>query len=263
MIIYIKALILSLIQSLTEFLPVSSSAHLIVVEKYLNFDIGDGGLFKVFIQLASILAVCIYFRKLIFNTTITLNKKESRQFVYKFILAFLPVAIFGLIIHKYIEVYMNSELVIAICLILGGFLLIYTEKISLKQKYNNVESIDNETALKIGAYQILSLVPGVSRSGSTIVGGILSGLTKTAAVEFSFLLAIPTILSATLFELYKNLDKINNANIGILIFSFISTFLMSTIVIKIFLNYISTHSFKTLGYYRILLGIIIILLNII
>lgn len=261
--LYLKALILSIVQGLTEFIPVSSSGHLIVFGNYLNFQNNDGNLFEIVIQLASILAVCIYFRKKLINVLFTIhNNKESRSFAYKFIIAFLPCAFVGLFLYKFIKTYLQNDIVVAISLIIGGVILLVLDRYIKKPKYNNIDSITNKSALKIGIYQIFSMIPGVSRSGSTIVGGLLSGLSRKTAVEFSFILAIPTILSATLFNLYKNIDKLTTDNIGVLIFGFIVTFIISMGVIKLLLNYISKHSFNIFGYYRIILGIVIILVYI-
>lgn len=261
MLIYIKAILLSLIQSFAEFLPVSSSAHLIVFEKYLNFDNNDGGLFEIVIQLASILAVCIFYRKKIFDILFTINKSSSQNFVLKFLVAFMPCAIIGLLFYKYIKLYLYSDLVIAISLIVGGLIFFIVDKMNIKRKFENVDDVNIPSSLKIGLYQVISMIPGVSRSGSTIVGGLLSGLSRKTAVEFSFLLAIPTILSATLMDLYKNLDQLNSNNLSVILIGFIFTFIFSTFVIKWFLNYISSHNFTIFAYYRIILGTIIVLIR--
>ncbi len=260
--IYLKALFLSLIQAFTEFIPVSSSGHLVIFSKYINFNEIDTALFSATIQLASTLAIIIFFRKKLFNVAFSLHKSEkSRNFVYNFIIAFLPCAIFGLIFYKFIKVYLYSEMIIAITLIIGGIIFLIVDKMNIKQKFKTIDDVNKITSLKIGSYQILSMVPGVSRSGSTIIGGLLSNLSRKAAVEFSFILAIPTVLSATLLDIYKNLDKIANSNIQLLIFGFIITFLVSIMIIKWFLKYISEHNFNIFGYYRIALGILVILIK--
>ena len=257
--LYLKAFILSLIQALTEFIPVSSSGHLIVVSDFINYNNVDSEIFRIIIQLASTLAVIVFFRKKLFGVAFTLHKnKTSREFAYKFIIALLPCVLVGLTLYKYIKKYLQTEMVVAISLILGGIIFLIVDKYFKKPKFNTVDEVSNSSALKIGLYQILSMIPGVSRSGSTIVGGLLSDLSRKTAVEFSFILSIPITVMATLYDLYKNIDSLKNCNITLLLFGFITTFIISISVIKWFLNYISTHNFNVFGYYRIILGIIII-----
>jgi len=252
---YIKAFILSVVQSLTEFLPISSTAHLLIFQKYLNFDNGDNSLFIVAIQLASVLAVCIHFSKPICLNLFTLNRKESRNFFYNILLAFLPAALVGALAYHKILQHINVELTIASTLIAGGIIILAVEKYNLHRK----DKITKGAAFKIGLCQMISLLPGVSRSGATIVGGLLSGLTRKTAVEFSFLVAIPTIFGANVWDFYQNISYLNSDNMGVIIFGFVSTFILSTLVIKSFLEYISTHDFRLIGYYRIIFGIIVAL----
>ncbi len=260
--LYLKALVLSLIQALTEFIPVSSSGHLIIFGNYLKFNSVDAALFNAIIQLASTIAIIIFFRKKLFYVAFSLhNNKQSRKFAYNFIIAFLPCAIFGLIFYKYIKLHLYSESIVALTLILGGIVFLIIDRIKIKIRFNNVDDVNKISSLKVGLYQILSMIPGVSRSGSTIVGGLLSNMSRKTAVEFSFILAIPTVLSATLLDLYKNIDKINSNNVYLLLFGFLITFLISMLVIKWFLKYISEHNFNIFGYYRILLGIIIVIIK--
>lgn len=260
--IYLKALFLSLIQAFTEFIPVSSSGHLIIFSNFINFNEIDTDLFNTIIQLASTLAIVVFFKKKLFNVAFTLHKnKKSRKFAYNFIIAFLPVLIFGLTFYNKIKSYLYSNITVATALIIGGILFLLVDKIKIKHQITNLDNINKITSLKIGCYQILSVIPGASRSGSTIVGGLLSKLSRKTAVEFSFILAIPTIISATLYDIYKNFDKILRSNYYILLFGFIITFLVSLIIIKIFIKYISEHNFTLFAYYRIILGTIIIILQ--
>lgn len=260
--LYLKAFILALIQALTEFIPVSSSGHLIVFGNYLNFNGVDGELFQIAIQLASTLAVVIYFRKKLFSVAFSLHKNEnSRNFAYKFIIAFLPCALVGLFGYKYIKTYLHTDLVVAVSLILGGIVFLIIDRKNIKPVYTNVDNVSKIASLKVGIAQIFSMIPGVSRSGSTIVGGLLSKLSRRTAVEFSFILAIPTILAATVFDLYKNLGNFNGDNICIIAFGFIVTFAVSMATIRWFLNYVSEHNFNLFGYYRIFLGVVIILIK--
>ena len=146
-------------------------------------------------------------------------------------------------------------------LIFWGIIFLIIDKIHLKSKYNDIDKMTLLVAFKIGFYQIFSLIPGVSRSGSTIIGGLLSNLSKETAVEFSFLLAIPTLLAASVYDIYTNVSSFNYIDIKLMIFAFITTFLVSMFTIKLFLSYINTHDFKVFGYYRIILGLIIIIIN--
>lgn len=260
--LYIKAFILAIIQALTEFIPVSSSGHLIVFGNYLNFNGSDGELFQVAIQLASTLAIFIHFRKKLLNVAFTLHKnKDSRSFAYKFIIAFLPSLFVGVLGYKFIKMYLHTDLVVAISLIIGGVIFLIVDRKNIKPKYKNVDNVDGIASLKIGICQVFSMIPGVSRSGSTIVGGLLSKLSRKAAVEFSFILAIPTIFAATIFDLYKNLNNFNADNILVIIFGFVITFMVSMMTIKWFLKYVGEHNFNIFGYYRIFLGLVIILIK--
>lgn len=255
---YLKIFLLSLIQSLTEFLPVSSTAHLIIFGKYLKLS-ENIAIYSIVIQLASALALLIYFRKKIISTTLTLyNDKNSQNFAYKIFLGFFPCAVVGLFVYKYIKNFYNTNFVIAVALIVGGIVFLILDKLKLKAKYSNIDKMTKVSALKIGLFQIFALIPGVSRSGSTMIGGVLSGLSRKTAVEFSFLLAIPTIFLASLYEIYKSYAILTFLDIKLLIFAFFSTFIMSSLVIKLFLDYISKHNWAIFGYYRILIGLIIL-----
>lgn len=260
-VLYLKIFFLSLIQSLTEFLPVSSSAHLIIFSKVLNIT-DNFDIYQSIIQLASVLAVIIFFRKKLIKVGLNLHKDEnSRNFIYKIILAFLPCAVIGFLFYKYIKIYFYTNWAIALTLILGGIVFLILEKINLKSKYNSIEKMTKMSAFQVGLYQILSMIPGVSRSGSTIVGGLLSKLSKKTAVEFSFLLAIPTITVASVYDIWKNINGFAYIDIKLMIFAFLTTFLLSLAVIKLFLNYISKYSFVVFGYYRIIIGFVIIIKN--
>ncbi|HSQ97841.1 MAG TPA: undecaprenyl-diphosphate phosphatase [Rickettsiales bacterium] len=259
--LYWKIFFLSLIQGFTEFIPVSSTAHLIIFGKF--FSINEGFiLYQSIIQLASILVIFVFFRKKLFKVIFSLHKnKNSRNFSYKIILAFLPCLITGFLFYKYIKAYCYTNLIIALMLIFWGIIFLIIDKIHLKSKYNDIDKMTLLVAFKIGFYQIFSLIPGVSRSGSTIIGGLLSNLSKETAVEFSFLLAIPTLLAASVYDIYTNVSSFNYIDIKLMIFAFITTFLVSMFTIKLFLSYINTHDFKVFGYYRIILGLIIIIIN--
>jgi undecaprenyl-diphosphatase len=259
--LYAKMFLLSLIQGLTEFLPISSTAHLIVLKHFLKLN-GHFVVYQIVIQLASALAIFIFFRKKIIGSIFSLhNNKNSRDFAYKIILAFIPCAVVGFLFYKYIKVHFYTNLVIAIALIMGGIVFLIIDKIKLNAKYSSIDKMTKSVAFSIGVYQILAIIPGVSRSGSTIVGGLLSNLSRKAAVEFSFLLAIPTILIASIYDLYKNYDLLKYVDMKLLTFASVTSFLVSMFVLKGFLGYISNHNFDIFGYYRIILGLTIIMMS--
>lgn len=254
---YLKAFILAIIEAITEFLPISSTAHLLVAGELLGFDNFDGHLFEVAIQFGAILAVLVLYFSKIRNAASSLKNKESQAFFIKFLVAFLPIAGFGFILHNYAKSFFSSEYVIAFSLIFGGIIILIVDRIKIKQKFNNMDEVDNVSAMKIGLYQVLSLIPGMSRSGTTIIGGLLTGLSQKTAVEFSFILAIPTIFAATVYDIYKNYNLLDTDNVGIIIFGFIVSFLASLFAVKKFLDYISNHNLDVFGWYRIVFGFLI------
>jgi len=258
----IKAITLGIIEGLTEFIPVSSTGHLIIFGKFLQFQNNDRHLFEIVIQLGAILAVCWLYRNKLLNVVKTYHKDtKSRSFAHKIIIAFMPSAIFGVLFYKLIKSVLFSSLVVAISLILGGLIILLVEKYYKKPELKKIDKISNKTALKIGLFQAVSIIPGVSRSGATIVGGLLSKLNRKTATEFSFFLAIPTIFGATFYDLYKNWGLITNQNLFIILIGFITSFISSLFVIKWLINYVSHNNFKVFGYYRIILGVLVLILR--
>ncbi len=253
-----KAIFLGIIEGLTEFIPVSSTAHLVLFSQFINFNSIQNNLFEVIIQAGAILAICfIYRRKLSLVITDYKNPKQQK-FVTNIFLAFLPAAIIGLIIHAFIKQYLFSNVTIAIALIVGGIIMIIVEKKDIKNKVNDIDNISYSTAIKIGFFQCIAMIPGVSRSGATIIGGLILGLNRKVATEFSFFLAIPTIFSASFYDLYKNISSLDMNNIELIAIGMISSFLSSLIVIKWFIGFVSKNKFTPFAIYRIILGISII-----
>lgn len=257
----IKAIILGLIEGLTEFIPVSSTAHLLLASNVMNFNSIQNNLFEIVIQSGAILAICVIYRQKLFKVATNIADQKQQKFALNIIIAFLPAAIIGFLIHDFIKSFLFSNLIIAIALILGGIIMIIVEKNhDNESKIADLDDISNKTALKIGFFQCIAMIPGVSRSGATIIGGILTGLSRKTATEFSFFLAIPTIFAASIYDLYKNFGSLSLENIEIIIIGLISSFISSLIVIKWFIAYVSKNKFTPFAIYRIILGIVIIFL---
>jgi undecaprenyl-diphosphatase len=257
----IKAIFLGIVEGFTEFIPISSTAHLILSAKLIDFSNFQNGVFEIIIQLGAILAVIVFYRKKFLEVFLgIISQQSSQNFILNIAIAFLPSAVFGLIFYKTIKLLFFNPVSIAIALIIGGIAILIVEKINIKPKYSNVDNLSILQSLKIGLFQILSMIPGVSRSGATIIGGLLLKLDRKTATEFSFFLSVPTILAASLFDLYKNYDSLDNNKIMLILIGFIVSFLSSLIVIKWFINFVSNHSFVIFAYYRIILGSILLII---
>ncbi|MDR3212653.1 MAG: undecaprenyl-diphosphate phosphatase [Azoarcus sp.] len=257
-----KALVLGIVEGLTEFLPVSSTGHLIIVGDLLDFNDDTGKVFEIVIQLAAILAVCWAYRfKLAELTVGVLNRPRNRlalRFVLMLIVAFLPAAVLGLLFHSTIKNVLFNPLVVAGALIVGGIVILIVER--PRQRHSPETGIDNistGTALKIGFAQAVAMVPGVSRSGATIIGGVIFGLSRTAATEFSFFLAIPTMLAATILDVYKNWHAFQASDLPVFAVGCIAAFISAMWTVRFLLRFISTHTFVSFAYYRIIFGLIV------
>lgn len=262
----IKSAVIGIIQGITEWLPVSSTGHMILAEKLLRLNVSDAfwDMFKVVIQFASILAVVlIYFHKLNpFSPKKTVEeKKETYTLWGKVLLAVIPAGVAGLLLDDIIDTVLSGSLVIATTLILYGIAFLWIENRNKTPKWESLESISYQTALFIGLFQVLSLIPGTSRSGSTILGAVLLGCSRYVATEFSFFLAVPVMLGASGLKLLKFLLEgatITATEWAIFITGFIVTFFVSVWAIKFLIGFIKKHDFKPFGVYRIILGIIVI-----
>ncbi|MCL4706555.1 undecaprenyl-diphosphate phosphatase [bacterium] len=262
------AVILGIVEGLTEFLPVSSTGHLIVVGHWLQFTGEKANIFEIFIQLGAIIAVLIYFRARIWRlVSLILGKSvpdseltiaQARRFGLSVILAFIPAAIFGFLLHDKIEELLFNPKTVAAALIVGGVGIIAIEQLHLRIKTDTMEKITWGQALGIGFAQCLSLIPGMSRSASTIMGGMVLGLNHAAAAEFSFFLAIPTIFAATVYSLLKRIDLLNADDVTVFAVGFIVSLLVAWLVIAAFMSFIKKHSFEAFGWYRIALGFVIL-----
>jgi len=254
-----KAILLGIVEGLTEFIPVSSTAHLLLSAKFLDFPYIKNDAFEIIIQLGAVLAVCVFYHKKILQLILGIfSQKSSQNFGLNIFIAFLPAAVFGLCFHKVIKFMFFNPLSIAIALISGGVLILLVENLNIKPKYLRLEELSKIQSLKIGIFQVLAMIPGVSRSGATIIGGLLLKLDRKTATEFSFFLSIPIILAASIFDFYKNYQELTNSELILLAIGFVTSFFSALIVIKWFINFVSNHNFLIFAYYRILLGGIII-----
>jgi undecaprenyl-diphosphatase len=254
----IKALVLGIVEGLTEFLPVSSTGHLIIVGDLLDFNDEKGKVFTIVIQLGAILGVFWDYRARVGRLITGLNTRHEQRFLLHLSIAFLPAAIVGLLLHQQIKEHLFNPVTVGVALIVGGFVILLIERLPLRVRVSSMEDLGPKEALKIGIAQTFSLFPGVSRAAATIMGGLLAGLSRTAATEFSFLLAMPIMFAATLFELRINHALFESADIPVFATGFVAAFVSALVVVKIFLRYVSNHSFTLFAIYRIIFGALVL-----
>ncbi len=254
----IKAFILGIVEGLTEFLPVSSTGHLIIVGDLLNFNDEKGKIFEIVIQFGAILGVVWDNRVRVGRLVTGIGNRHEQRFILNLFIAFLPAAVVGLLLHKMITTYLFNPITVAGALIVGGVLILIIERLPLRVRVNSMENLSPLDALKIGIAQTFSLFPGVSRAGATIMGGLLTGLSRTAATEFSFLLAMPVMFAATFYELLKNLDLLHPEDIPLFAVGFIMSFITALVVVKAFLKFVSRHDFTSFALYRIVFGLLVL-----
>lgn len=259
-ILLIKAAILGVVEGLTEFLPISSTGHLILVGDLLNFNDERGKVFEIVIQFAAILAVCWEYRaKLTAVTNGLVQKQEvAQRFIFNLFIAFLPLAILGLAFGKAIKAHLFAPIPVSMAFIIGGLIILWAEKRNHVTTIENVDEMHWKDALKMGFAQALALIPGTSRSGSTIIGGLFFGLSRKAATEFSFFLAIPTLTMATLYEVVKYRHDFHSGDLGIFLVGSITSFISAFIAVRALLRYISRHDFTVFAWYRIAFGLIVL-----
>lgn len=250
-----QSIILAIIEGLTEFLPVSSTGHMIVASSLMG--IASDPFTKAFtiaIQLGAILSVVVLYWKRFFM---------SLAFYYKLLIAFIPAAVIGLLFNDYIDALLERVEVVAICLILGGILFLFIDKMFKETSENGKEDVSYSSALKIGFFQTIAMIPGVSRSAATIIGGLTQGLNKKAAAEFSFFLAVPTMFAATgykLLKFYQQGNSFGSNEVMLLIIGNAVAFVVGMVAIRSFITFLTRHGFKWFGYYRIIVGVAILLL---
>jgi undecaprenyl-diphosphatase len=253
------ALLLGLVEGITEFLPISSTGHLILASELVSFHGKRAEVFQISIQLGAILAVVWEFRARIFVLVRDLPTKiESRAFAFNLGLAFVPLAAIGLLIHDFTTRYLYKPVPIALALIVGGLLIFVVEGMDLKARTQTAETTSWQQAATIGFAQCLALWPGFSRSAATILGGMGAGLTRSAATEFSFFLAIPTMFAATGYDLLKNYDELLPGDWTWLGLAFVIAFFVAWASIRWLLRFVSNHSFRAFAWYRLALGAVIL-----
>lgn len=255
----LKAIIMGLVEGATEFLPISSTGHLIIVADLMTFLSKEKrDVFEIIIQLGSILAVVWQYRVKFMHVTTHLNEAKSRQLVINLFIAFLPLAVLGLAFHHQIKDLLFNPKSVAIALIVGGFVILWVEKKLPKVSLHTVDEMDWKLALKVGFAQAIALIPGASRAGSTIIGGMCFGLSRTAATEFSFFLAVPVMFAASGYDLYKSRDFLSADDLGIFLAGFVTAFIAALIVIKVLIRYVASHDFTAFAWYRIIFGSIVL-----
>lgn len=271
----IKSIILGIIEGITEWLPISSTGHLILADEFIKLDMSKEfmEMFNVVIQLGAILAVVVIFWKKLWPFTLDKSKgynyitksggiikKDVMDMWFKVIVAMLPAAIVGIPFDNLFEEHFHNYIVVSAALIVYGILFIIIERRNdgKKPKINSIADISYKTALIIGCFQALSLIPGTSRSGSTILGAIIIGISRVAAAEFSFFLAVPVMFGASLIKLLKFGFSFTGAELAVLLVGTLTSFLVSVVAVKFLMNYVRKHDFSAFGYYRIALGAVVL-----
>ena len=251
----VDAFMLGLLEGLTEFIPVSSTAHILLAGHFLGFE-STGKSFEVLIQLGAILAILGVYAAKLFKLAAELpSNGRAQRFVIGILIAFLPAAVIGALAHDFIKtVLFETPKLICIMLILGGIILLWVDRWALKPKYHDVMDFPLRVYLGIGFIQSLAMIPGTSRSGSTIVGGLLFGADKRSAAEFSFYLAMPTMAGAFAYDLFKNRDILSSSDVPIIATGFIAAFVMAVIVVRYLLDYVSRHGYALFGWWRLVVG---------
>lgn len=254
----LTVILLGIVEGMTEFLPVSSTGHLILASELLGYDSAEWATFNVVIQLGAILAVVVLYWRTFWRVATGLLGRDasSWRFATNLLLAFMPAAVLGLMLHSYIEMLLGAPKVVAVALIVGGVAILMIERLLGTFRYSGVANIPAARALGIGLIQCLSMIPGVSRSGATIMGALALGVDRKTAAEFSFFLAVPTMIGATTLETWKSRDALmsgatNWGDIGV---GFIVSFIVAIIVIKLFVGFVSRRGFAPFAWYRILAG---------
>jgi undecaprenyl-diphosphatase len=257
---WLEAIILGLVEGITEFLPISSTGHLILTQSLLGLQGAAVDRHIIIIQGAAILAVCWEFRQKLLHTAFSLhNDAVSRRFFVNLVIASIPLAVLGLTFEDQIKAVLFNPVSVAIALVLGGVIILWAERRQHEERVQTVDELTTMDAVKLGLFQALALIPGTSRSGATIIGGLLSGLSRRTAAEFSFFLAIPALLAATAYDIYKAREQFAAAEVEPLIVSCVASFISALLVTKLLLRFVSKHSFAAFAWYRIVFGAVILI----
>jgi undecaprenyl-diphosphatase len=256
----IKALLLGVVEGLTEFIPVSSTGHLIITSSLLDFTGERAKVFAIVIQLGAIFAVCWAYREKLLEVARGLGTDAAAQrFTTNILIAFMPAVVIGLLLHKIIKTYLFSPLTVAAALVVGGFVILWAESRPRTARVTRIEDMNWRDALKVGFAQTVAMFPGVSRAGATIIGGMLLGLSRETATRFSFFLAIPTMLGAATYDLYKNWALLSIADLPLFAAGFLAAFAAALPTVRALLNYVGRHSFRPFAWYRIAFGGLVLL----
>lgn len=257
--IAIQAVILGVVEGLTEFLPISSTGHQIIVADLLDFTGDRFNAFNIIIQLGAILAVVWEFRGKIFEVVSGLpTQRKAQRFTVNLLIAFMPAVVLGVIFADVIHHYLFNPITVATALVLGGIVMLWAERREHEVHAETVDDITWKDALKVGLAQCLAMIPGTSRSGSTIIGGLLFGLSRKTATEFSFFLAMPTMVGAAVYSGYKYRDLFQPADLPVFVIGFVTSFIFAMIAVKGLLKFIASHSYAAFAWYRIAFGLLIL-----
>lgn len=256
----LKAAILGVVEGLTEFLPISSTGHLILAGALLDFTGDKAKLFEIVIQSAAIMAVVWEYRQRLGHAVISATREEaSRRLLVNVAIAFLPLAVLGLVFGKWLKAHLFNAPVVAAAFILGGLVILWAERKNHHERVATVDDMSWLDALKVGIAQAFALIPGTSRSGATIIGGMLFGLSRKAATEFTFFLAIPTLGLASVYSLYKERALLSVDDLGMWVVGMLASFVSAFICVRWLIRFVSTHSFKVFAWYRIAFGLIVLI----
>lgn len=256
----LHALILGIVEGLTEFLPVSSTGHLILAGDLLNFNDEKGKVFEIVIQFGAILAVVWEYRAKIGQILTGLpHDRGAQRFALNLAIAFMPAAVLGLLFHKTITALLFQPIPVALAFIIGGLVILWAERRRHEVRIVMLEQLGVLDALKLGLAQALALIPGTSRSGATIIGGLLFGLSRQAATEFSFFLAIPTLTAATFYQAYSERALFSAADMPMFAVGFVAAFVSAFLCVRWLLRYIGSHDFTSFAWYRIAFGVLVIM----
>ncbi|HEX3139266.1 MAG TPA: undecaprenyl-diphosphate phosphatase, partial [Rhizobacter sp.] len=258
--LWIKAAIMGIVEGLTEFLPISSTGHLILTGSLLGFTGDKVKVFEIAIQTGAIFAVILVYWQRLRETVLGLgDNQKAQRFALNVAIGFVPAVVFGLLLGKTIKEHLFTPVVVASTFILGGFVILWAERLTTRTRIAEVDDMTPWDALKVGLVQCLALVPGTSRSGATIIGGMLLGLSRKAATDFSFYLAIPTLIGAGVYSLYKERALLSPGDLPVFLIGLVFSFVSAWLCVRWLLRYIASHDFKVFAWYRIVFGLLVLL----
>ena len=257
---FLNAAFLGVVEGLTEFLPVSSTGHLILFVDLLGFKGSSGHMFEVVIQFGAILAILVLYWQKFLDVLLHLRERSAQHFVRNILVAFVPCVVIGAAAHGFIKEALFNPTVVAWALVMGGLAILLIERFKPEPRIHSTEEMNFATALKIGFIQCIAMIPGTSRSGATIMGALLCGMDRKAAAEFSFFLAVPTMFAASAYELYKSHGEMSGTGIELIAVGFVVSFIVALVVVRWLVRFVQTHGFGVFAWYRIILGAVILAL---